>query len=99
MPAPIALSPLAWMALRYGAVAAVTLVAARSRASQPKDAAHDKALDDLPEGIRVAPHRAEAESALHGDGRVRRVFRLRPGGAPIEFEAAGIARFRLRRVG
>ncbi len=98
MPGPIALSPLAWMAVRYGTVAALTLIAARNRASHPKDPAHDAVLDELPEGVRAKPHRAEAESGLHGDGRVRRVFRLRPGGPGIELEAAGLARLRMRRV-
>ena len=98
MPAPLALSPFAWMAIRYGAVAAVALIAARNRASQPKDAQHDAVLDALPEGIRAAPHRAEAESALHGDGRLRRVFRLRRDGPGVEIEAAGLARLRVRRV-
>lgn len=98
MPAALLISPLARMALRYGAVAALALIAARSRASQPKDARHDVVLDDLPEGIRAARHRAEAESALHGDGRLRRVFRLHPGGPGLEIEAAGLARLRMRRV-
>jgi ribosomal protein L13E len=99
MPAPILLSPLAWTALRYGAVAAVALYAARSRGSQPKDAEHDRTLDDLPEGIVTHPHKAEGESALHGHGRLRRVVRLGRGGPGVEIDAAGIARFRFRRVG
>ncbi len=98
MPAPIALSPLAWMAVRYGTVAALALIAARNRASHPKDPAQETMLDELPEGLRAKPHRAEGESGLHGDGRVRRVFRLRPGGPGIELEAAGLARLRMRRV-
>lgn len=98
MPAAIFVSPLARMALRYGAVAAITLIAARNRASVPKDSQHEAVLDELPEGIRAMPHRAEAESALHGNGRVRRVFRLRPSGPGVEIEAAGLARFRVRRV-
>lgn len=98
MPAPIALTPLAWMVLRYGAVAAVTMVAARARPSQPKDAAHEATLDDVPEGIRARTHRAEGENAVHGDGKVRRTLRLRPGGPGLEMEFAGLARMRMRRV-
>jgi hypothetical protein len=98
MPAPIALTPLAWMVLRYGAVAAVTMVAARARPSQPKDAAHEAVLNDVPEGVRARPHRAEGENGVHGDGKLRRVLRLRPGGPGIEIEATGLARLRMRRV-
>lgn len=96
MPAPIALTPLAWTAIRLGAVAAMTFYASR-RASQPKDATHETVLDDLPEGIRATTHRAEAETAMHGDGRMRRVIRL-PRGHGFEIEAAGLARLRVRRV-
>ncbi len=98
MPAPIALSPLAWMVLRYGAVAAVTMAAARMRPSQPKDPAHDTVLNEVPEGLRAHSHRAEGENAVHGDGKLRRVLRLRPGGPGIEIEASGLARLRMRRV-
>ncbi len=98
MPAPLALGPLAWTALRVGAMAAVAFYAAR-RGSQPKDAAHEAVLDDLPEGIAAAPHRAEDEGAMHGSGRFRRTFRLGPRGPGVEIDAAALARLRLRRVG
>ena len=91
-----ALTPLAWTALRVGAVAAVTLYASR-RASEPKDALREKVLDSLPEGLSGHGHRAEAERAAHGAARFRRVFRL-PKGA-IEIDASGLGRVRLRRVG
>lgn len=90
-----ALTPLAWTALRVGAVAAVALYASR-RASEPKDAAHERVLDGLPEGLSGHSHRAEAERAVHGAARFRRVFRL-PKGA-IEIDASGLGRVRLRRV-
>lgn len=99
MPAPIALSPLAWTALRYGAVAAVALYAARNRVSEPKDAQHEQVLDDLPEGLSARPHRAEAEQAMHGHGRFRRVIRLRTGGPGVEIDATALGRLRFRRVG
>ncbi len=97
MPAPLALSPLAWTALRLGAAAAVALYASRSR-SQPKHAEHEHVLDDLPEGLTAGPHRAEAESAMHGAGRVKRTFRLHPGGPGFEVDAAALGRLRFRRV-
>ena len=90
-----ALTPLAWTALRVGAVAAVSLYASR-RASEPKDAAHQGVLDGLPDGLSGHSHRSEAERAVHGAARFRRVFRL-PKGA-IEIDASGLGRVRLRRV-
>ena len=90
-----ALTPLAWMALRVGAVAALALYASR-RASEPKDADREEVLDALPPGLSGHSHTAEAERAVHGAARFRRVFRL-PKGA-IEVDASGLGRVRLRRV-
>jgi hypothetical protein len=94
---PAALAPLAWTAIRLGAVAAVALLASRS-ASRPKDAAQQAVLDALPEGIGGHSHRSEAERAVHGHGRMRRVFRFR-GGPAVEIDASALGRVRLRRVG
>lgn len=99
MPAPISLAPYAWRALRLGAMAAVTLYAARNRASQPKDPAQAHLLDDLPDGLSASPHRAETESGLNGEGRFRRTVRLGPNGPGVEIDAAALGRLRLRRVG
>lgn len=98
MPAPLAIGPLAWTALRMGAVAAVALYAARGR-SQPKQADHELVLDDLPDGLSAGPHRAEAESAMHGAGRFRRTIRLGRNGPGVEVDAAALGRLRFRRVG
>lgn len=99
MPAPLALSPLAWTALRLGAVAAVALYTARNRESQPKDPFHEQVLDEIDEGVRARPHRAEAEGAMHGSGRFKRIVRLGRNGPGVEIDAAALGRFRLRRVG
>ncbi len=98
MPAPITLAPYAWTALRLGAMAAVTLYAARHRASQPKDPMQAHILDGLPEGVSATPHRAEAESGLNGEGRFRRTLRFGPNGPAVEIDAAALGRLRLRRV-
>ena len=94
MPA-ILLSPLAWRIFQIGLMAATILYASRSRTA-PKDAAHEAALDDLPEGVALNAHRAEAERAVHAAARFRRVLRLP--GAGFEIEAAGLGRLRLRRA-
>lgn len=96
MPAPLA--PIAWTALRFGAVAAIALYAARGR-SLPKHGEHERVLDDLPDGLGTHPHRAEAETALHGQGRFRRVVRFGSAGRGFEIDAAALGRLRLRRVG
>jgi hypothetical protein len=96
MPAPLALTPLAWTAIRVGALAAMAVYASRHRASQPKHAERVVVLDGLAEGIEAAPHRAEAERALHGAGRFRRILRV--GSAALEIDAAALGRVRLRRV-
>jgi hypothetical protein len=93
-----ALTPLAWTAIRIGAMAAVAFYASR-RTSEPKDATREQVLDGLPEGISGHAHHAEGERALHGAARIRRVLRVGRRGAAVEFEAAGLGRLRFRRVG
>jgi hypothetical protein len=96
MPAPI-IAPIAWTALRFGALAAVALYVGRGR-SQPKQAEHEYVLDDLPEGVAARPHRAEAERAMHGHGRFRRTIRLGAAGPGLEIDMAALGRLRFRRV-
>ena len=98
MPA-IVLTPLAWTALRLGALVAVAAFASRRGASRPEDVAHERALDGLPEGVAGHTPRAEAERAVHGSARLTRVIRPVPGGPKVEVELAGLGRLRLRRVG
>jgi hypothetical protein len=91
----ILLSPIALRLMQIGAVAAMAVYASRQR-SAPKDVEHERVLNDLPEGLALSGHRAEAERGLHAAGRFRRVVRLP--GAGIEIEAAGLGRLRLRRA-
>jgi hypothetical protein len=99
MPAPLALTPFAWTAIRVGALAVVAVYASRHRTSEPKHAEREAVLDGLDEGVEARPHRAEAERALHGAGRFRRVLRFGPAGPALEIDAAALGRLRLRRVG
>ncbi|MFO1143936.1 MAG: hypothetical protein U1E59_16465 [Amaricoccus sp.] len=91
------LSPIAWRTAQLVAFAAMAVYASRARNSGPKDAAHERVLDDLPDGVSAHAHRAEAERGMHAAGRFRRVLRLGPNGPALEFEAAGLGRLRLRR--
>jgi hypothetical protein len=93
---PILLSPFIWRAAQLGALAAAAVYASRQRGSEPKDIAHERVLNDLPEGLAVNGHRAEAERAVHAAGRFRRVLRFR--GAGLEIEVAGLGRLRMRRA-
>lgn len=99
MAAPIALSPLLWTAVRYGAVIAVAAYAARARGSQPKDPHREHVLDELPEGLHAHSHRAEAERSAHGHGRFRRTFRFGANRPGIEVDVIALGRLRFRRVG
>jgi hypothetical protein len=98
MPLPAALPPIAWAALRLGAVAAIAVYASRRSLSRPKDAEHEHVLDRMPDGLDGGPHRAEAERGLHGQGRFRRVVRLGADGPGLEIDAAALGRLRVRRV-
>ena len=99
MPAPLALSPLAWTAIRIGAVAAVGFYAAHRRgSSQPKDVHQEHVLDELGEGLETRSHTAEAERAMHGHGRLKRTIRLGRDGPGVEIDAAALGRLRIRRV-
>lgn len=93
---PILLSPLVWRVAQLGAVAAVTLYASRKQGSRPKDVEHERVLNDLPEGLAINGHRAEAERAVHAAGRFRRVLRIR--GAGLEIDASALGRLRMRRA-
>ncbi len=98
MAAPIALTPIIWSLVRYGAVIAVASYAARSRNSEPKDPHREQVLDDLAEGVHMHSHRAEAERAAHGHGRMRRTFRVPGKGGGLEIDLSAVGRVRFRRV-
>jgi hypothetical protein len=99
MAAPIALSPLLWTAVRYGAVIALAAYAARVKESQPKDPHREHVLDDLPVGVHAHSHRAEAERAAHGHGRFRRTLRFGANRPGLEIDLSALGRVRFRRVG
>lgn len=91
------LAPIAWTALRIGAVAAVAYMAARRLQDAPKDVWREHTLDEVGDGLDLSADRAEAERNLHAAGRFRRTVRL-GAGPGVEIDLSALARLRLRRV-
>lgn len=95
MPAPLA--PIAIKAAQYGAVAAVAWWAARrQREAGPRDIWRERVMDDLDEGLETDFERKPDEARAGASGRFRRTIRF--GATGIEIDAAGLTRFRVRRV-
>lgn len=96
MAAPLA--PLAWTALRIGAVAAAAYYVQRQTRVQPKHAWREAALDETPEGVELSSDRAAGEVNGHAAGRFTRTIRLSTGGPGVEVDVAALGRIRFRRV-
>jgi len=94
MPAPLA--PLAWTAIRIGAVAATAIYVGRRTRSAPKHIWRERALDDTPEGIDITRQRDTGEANAHGSARIVRTIRL-PRGPGIEVDITTLGRIRFRR--
>ncbi len=98
---PLLLAPLVPIALRLGAVAAAgfairRLVAARIHPGR-RDQRCEDAMDDLGEGLtRHYPAQATGASQSNTGLRLRRT--LRWGKTGIEFDAALLGRFRIRKL-
>ncbi|MEM9010520.1 MAG: hypothetical protein AAGE18_04785 [Pseudomonadota bacterium] len=100
MPAPLALTPVALTALRYGAVAAVTYLALRRRTARGlPEAAREDALDEVAEGVEILTHAQPGEARGDGAARLRRTIRLGRHGPGLEIDAAAFGRLRVRRTG
>jgi hypothetical protein len=59
----------------------------------------ERVFDEMAEGFAAAPHRAEAENGVSGEGRFRRTIRLGSRGPGLEIDAAALGRLRVRRLG
>ncbi|WP_212522807.1 hypothetical protein [Actibacterium sp. MT2.3-13A] len=94
MPLPVALAPIATVALRYGAVALAGYALARriepGRRCQHAEDAHDR----LDEGVTLR-HAAEQ---VNTTARFRRILRLGEAGPGLEIDASALGRLRVRRV-
>ncbi|MEO0913184.1 MAG: hypothetical protein AAFY59_09375 [Pseudomonadota bacterium] len=93
MAAPLA--PIAWTALRLGAVAAATYYVSRRTSAKPKDVWRETALDEVQDGLEVTTDRSGPEANAHSAARFRRVVRIGSGpGLEVDFAALGRVRFR-----
>ena len=95
MAAPLA--PLAWTALRIGAVAAATYMLTRSARPAPKHAWRERALDDTAPGLDFTRQRSDGEANTHAAARFSRTVRLGDGPG-LEIDLAALGRLRFRRI-
>ena len=96
MAAPLA--PLAWTALRIGAVAATAYYVGRRTRSAPKHIWRERAMDDAAEGLEVTGDRSGAETNAHASARLKRTLRLGANGPGLEVDITTLGRIRFRRV-
>ncbi len=98
---PLPLAPLIPLAVRFGMVAASTVLLTRLvAASHPgrTDQRAEDALDDLGEGLTLhRPSDRAEDRQTNATARLRRVIRFR--GKTWELDAGAMARFRLRQTG
>lgn len=94
MPLPVALAPLASLALRYGAVALAGYALARQvepgRRCQHAEDAHDR----LDEGVTLRREPGQANLTA----RARRVLRMGAAGPGLEIDASALGRLRIKRL-
>jgi len=93
---PLPLVPIAAVAVRYGAVALVSYVVARSIHRGRTDQRAEDAMDDTPEGFTA--HGLRDADQVNATARFRRVLRLKADGPGIEIDATTLTRLRFRRV-
>lgn len=94
MPLPVALAPIARIALRYGAVALAGYALARQidpgRRCQHAEDAHDR----LEEGVTLRREPGQANTTA----RFRRILRMGGTGPGLEIDASALGRLRVKRV-
>ena len=88
------LAPLAGVALRYGAIALAAYAATRL---VPK-LRHDKARDDILDGIDEGLEARRGARQVNITGRWKRTIRIRPSGPGIEIDATMFSRLKVKKV-
>lgn len=91
---PLPLTPIAGLALRYGAVAVASYAVARRVEQGRRDQRAEDALDQLDEGVTL---RRDGDQ-INATGRFRRVVRIGQDGPGLELDVTGLTRIRITRV-
>lgn len=87
-------APIAGLALRYGVVALATYAATRAIPQGRRDQRAEDALDDAPDGVTLR----RDDEQVNATARWTRRYRFGATGPGVEIDAAGLGRFRIRRV-
>lgn len=90
----IPFAPIAGLALRYGAVAALAYAAARRAHPRKLPQTAETALDQLPDGTGIG----HAPGQLNATGRWRRTVRLGADGPGMDIDLSALARLRIRKA-
>ncbi|MEJ6391191.1 hypothetical protein [Gymnodinialimonas ulvae] len=90
---PLQLTPLAAMALRYGAVAAIGFAAARFAPRGDFPQAIETQMDKVPDGVQLR----RAPGQINASARAARTARLGRFGPRFRIDATALARLRIRR--
>lgn len=88
------LTPIAMVALRYGAVALTAYAVARSLPPARFDQRAHDLMDELDEGVSVG----RDPEHMHGAGRFRRTIRVGHDGPGLEIDVSAFGRIRVRKV-
>jgi hypothetical protein len=95
---PVPLAPIAWTALRAGAVVAVAVIAARKHRQSPQHIWRNAALDDAPDGVEFGSDTSGSRPTGHASARFRRSVRFGQTGPGIELDIGALGRVRFRRI-
>lgn len=91
---PIALPPLAGIALKYSAVAVAGYVLARATSHGRLDQPLEDIMDATPEGATLRT----ADGQTNASFRWRRAFRLNSTGKGVEIDATALTRLKVKRL-
>lgn len=88
------LAPIAYTALRYGAVAVATYALSRRVSLSQTRQENEDALDRIDEGL--AAHRPKDRNQINGSARYRRTIWF--GNTGVEFDATALGRIKIRKL-
>lgn len=91
---PVALPPLAGIALKYGTVAIAGYVLACATSHRRLDQPLEDIMDATPEGATLRT----ADGQTNATFRWRRIFRLNSTGRGVEIDATALTRLKVKRL-